>query len=140
MKILYKTSAISTGGRDGKVTIENSPLKFEMALPAEMGGTKPSGVNPEQLFAAGYSACFGSAVQHVIREKRLLIPAPTIHVSVGIGRNESNGFSLAVDIVVVFKGVDLNIAEELAKEAHQVCPYSNATRGNIEVTVSAKIE
>jgi osmotically inducible protein OsmC len=140
MKILYKTSSISTGGRDGRVKVENSPLEFEMALPKEMGGTKPNGVNPEQLFAAGYSACFGSAVQHVLRAKRLSIPVPTIHVTVGIGSNESNGFSLSVDILVCFKGIDQATAESLAQEAHQVCPYSNATRGNIDVTVSAQVE
>lgn len=140
MKILYKTSAVSTGGRDGKVVVENSPLEFEMALPLELGGGKKSGANPEQLFAAGYSACFGSALQHVLRAKKLPIKVPTIHLTVGIGSNDVGGFYLAVDIVAVFKDIDLNTAEALVKEAHQVCPYSNATRGNIEVTVSAKVE
>ena len=143
MKILYNTSAISTGGRDGKVIVENSPLEFEMALPAELGGAKKIGANPEQLFAAGYSACFGSALQHVLgdlRAKRMSIQAPTIHLTVGIGKNDADGFSLAVDIVAIFKDVDQNTAETLVKEAHQVCPYSNATRGNIDVTVSAKVE
>jgi Ohr subfamily peroxiredoxin len=84
MDIIYKTTAVSTGGRDGKVIVENSPLEFEMALPAELGGKKKFGANPEQLFAAGYSACFGSALQHVIRAKKLSIPAPTVQISVGI--------------------------------------------------------
>jgi len=140
MNILYKTSAVSTGGRDGKVKVENSSLEFEMALPAELGGAKKIGANPEQLFAAGYATCFGSAVQHVLREKKLAIPVPTIHLEVGIGRNETNGFALAVGIVVVFKDVDQATADSLVKEAHQVCPYSNATRGNIEVSVLAKVE
>jgi osmotically inducible protein OsmC len=140
MKILYEASAVSTGGRDGRVAVENSPLEFDMALPAELGGTKKSGVNPEQLFAAGYSACFGSAMQHVLREKKLPIRVPTIHLKVGIGRNDAGGFSLAVDITAVFKGIDQETADALVKEAHQVCPYSNATRGNIDVTVSARIE
>jgi len=138
LKILYKTSAISTGGRDGTVIVENSPLEFKMALPAELGGSK-EGVNPEQLFAAGYSACFGSAMQHVYREKKLSIPVPTIHLSVGIGKNDAGGFSLAVEILAVFKDIDQVMADELVKEAHQVCPYSNATRGNIDVTISAKV-
>lgn len=140
MKILYNTSAISTGGRDGEVIVENSPLKFEMALPAELGGAKKNGANPEQLFAAGYAACFGSALQHVLRAKKMSIQVPTIHLAVGIGRNDAGGFTLAVDIVAAFKDIDQNTAEVLVKEAHQVCPYSNATRGNIDVTVSAKVE
>ena len=140
MKIMYKTTAISTGGRDGKVIVENSPLEFEMATPAELGGTKENGANPEQLFAAGYAACFGSAIQHVIRAKKKQVQVPTIHATVGIGKNEANGFALAVDIIVVFKDIDQDTAEALVKEAHQVCPYSNATRGNIDVNVSAKVE
>ena len=103
MKILYKTSAVSTGGRDGKVIVENSPLEFEMATPAELGGIKKEGANPEQLFAAGYAACFGSALQHVLRGRKMTIAIPTIHMTVGLGKNETGGFSLAVDIVAVFK-------------------------------------
>ena len=140
MKIMYQASAVSTGGRDGKVIVEDSPLEFDMALPPELGGTKKSGVNPEQLFAAGYSVCFGSAMQHVIRAKKIPIPVPTIHLTVGIGRNDVGGYSLETSIVAVFKGIDQATADGLVKEAHQVCPYSNATRGNMEVTVSAKVE
>ena len=140
MKIIYETTAISTGGRDGKVSVENSPLEFEMALPAELGGTKKIGANPEQLFAAGYAACFGSAMQHVLRAKKMDVQVPIIHTKVGIGKNDADGFSLAVDIIAVFKDIDQAVAEALVKEAHQVCPYSNATRGNIDVKVSAKVE
>lgn len=139
MKIQYETTAISTGGRDGKVAVENSQLEFQMAPPAEMGGTK-SGVNPEQLFAAGYSACFGSAVQHVVRLKKLPVQPPEIRVKVGIGRNEAGGYSLAADITAIFKGINQETADALVSEAHQVCPYSNATRGNIDVNVTAKVE
>ena len=140
MKILYNTSAISTGGRNGKVIVENSPLEFEMASPIELGGTKNDRANPEQLFAAGYAACFSSAVQHFLREKKMPIQVPTVHLTVGIGRNDTGGFALAVDIVAVFKDIDQDTADILVKEAHQICPYSNATRGNIDVTVSAKVE
>jgi len=140
MKILYKTTAISTGGRDGKVSVENSPLKFEMAPPQELGGSINDAANPEQLFAAGYAACFGSAVQHVLRTKKMDVKAPTIHTTVGIGKNDAGGFSLAVDIVAVFKDIDQETADILLNEAHQVCPYSNATRGNIDVNISAKVE
>jgi Ohr subfamily peroxiredoxin len=140
MKILYKTSAVSTGGRDGKVKVENSPLEFEMAVPEELGGKKKFGANPEQLFASGYAACFGSALQHVLSAKKLTVKAPTIKITVGLGNNDAGGFALAVDIVATFKDIDQAAAEALTKEAHQVCPYSNATRGNIDVTVSAKVE
>ena len=139
MDVIYKTSAVSTGGRDGKVNVENSPLEFEMALPAELGGAKKVGANPEQLFAAGYSACFGSALQHVIRSKKLSIPAPMVQTTVGIGKNDVGGFKLAVQIVATISGVDQESADAIAKEAHLVCPYSNATRGNIDVSVTAKI-
>ncbi|NLF26467.1 MAG: organic hydroperoxide resistance protein [Clostridiales bacterium] len=140
MKVMYATKAIATGGRDGKVTVENSPLQFEMALPAEMGGKKESGVNPEQLFAAGYAACFGSALQHVIRVKRLDISAPDVRATVGIGRNDQGKFQLTAAIEAVFRAVDQKVADEVAAEAHLTCPYSNATRGNIEVTVTATVE
>ncbi len=139
MKILYQAKAVSTGGRDGQVKVENSPIHFEMALPPELGGHKSVGFNPEQLFAAGYSACFGSAVEHVVKLKRLTIPKPDVHVDVGIGHNDAGGFALAADITVVFTGVDQATADEVAAQAHLVCPYSNATRGNIDVTVTAKI-
>ena len=140
MRILYQTKAVSTGGRDGQVTVEGSPLHFDMATPAELGGTKGAGVNPEQLFAAGYSACFGSAIQHVYKVKRLTFAPPDVHTTVGIGRNEAGGFSLAVEIQAVFTGVDQATADAVVAEAHQVCPYSNATRGNIDVTVSATVK
>lgn len=138
MKALYTTIALSTGGRNGKVAVENSTLEFDMSPPAEMGGAKP-GINPEQLFAAGYAACFGSALQHVIRVRKLNIPAPDVRITVGIDKNEEGHFLMA-DIVGIFKDVAQAAADELVSEAHNVCPYSKATRGNIEVTVSAKIE
>jgi len=138
--IIYKTTAVSTGGRDGKVIVENSSLEFEMALPVELGGKKKFGANPEQLFAAGYSACFGSALQHVIREKKLSIPAPTVQTSVGIGKNDVGGFALTVEIIATLSGIDQESADSIVKEAHNVCPYSNATRGNIEVSIIAKIK
>lgn len=140
MNILYKTTAVSTGGRDGKVIVEKSPLEFEMALPKELGGTKEAGANPEQLFAAGYSACFGSALQHVIRARKLHIPTPSIQTTVSIGSNDAGGFSLSVEIVATLSKIDQILADDVVKEAHTVCPYSNATRGNIEVSVIAKIK
>ena len=136
MKVLYKAKAVSAGGRDGRVHVENTPVHFEMALPQEMGGNKGVGFNPEQLFAAGYAACFGSALQHVIRAHKLNLPAPEVHLTAGIGSNDAGGFQLAVDILGVFRGVEQDAADHLMAEAHQVCPYSNATRGNIDVTIT----
>ncbi len=140
MKILYKAKATAVGGRDGQVSVENSPIRFEMASPSELGGSKPNGFNPEQLFAAGYSACFGSALQHVFKVKRLTVDTPEVQATVGIGKNDAGGYKLAVDIVAVFHGLDQATADSLVAQAHEVCPYSNATRGNIDVSFSAKIE
>ena len=141
MKILYKAKAVSVGGRDGQVSVEGSPVVFEMASPPELGGSKGVGFNPEQLFAAGYAACFSSGVQHVIRVKRLNVKAPVVKAAVGIGRNEAGGYALAVELEVVFHEVEQSVADEIVAEAHgHVCPYSNATRGNIEVNVTARVE
>lgn len=136
MNALYTTTALSTGGRGGHVTVNNSSLEFDMSPPAEMGGTKP-GFNPEQLFAAGYAACFGSALQHVVRVRKLHIPAPDVRLTVGIDKDESGGYYLSAEIVGIVKGVDQALADELVKEAHTVCPYSKATMGNINVSLSA---
>ncbi len=139
MKALYTTTAVSTGGRSGKVSVNNSELAFEMSPPSEMGGAKP-GVNPEQLFAAGYAACFGSALQHVVRVRKLHVPAPAVQLTVGIDQDENGGYFLSADIVGIIKGVDQALADELVQEAHTVCPYSKATMGNIAVTLSAVAE
>ncbi len=138
MKVMYTTKAVSTGGRDGQVFVENTPLKYEMASPAELGGKKAEGVNPEQLFAAGYASCYGSALQHVFRERKLDLPPAEVHATVGIGKNDAGGFQLAVELEAVIRGVDQAAADALAQEAHFVCPYSNATRGNIDVKVTAR--
>lgn len=139
MKSLYTTTAVSTGGRSGKVAVNGSSLAFEMSPPAEMGGTK-AGFNPEQLFAAGYAACFGSALQHVVRVRKLHIPAPSVRLTVGLSQDESGGYFLSVAIVGILQGVDRSMADEIVQEAHTVCPYSKATRGNIEVTLSSVVE
>lgn len=139
MKALYTTTAVSTGGRSGEVKVENSALGYKMSPPAEMGGIEP-GVNPEQLFAAGYSACFGSAIQHVIRVRKLKIPVPDVQLTVGIDKDESGGYFLSAEIVGIFTGVDQATADDVMNEAHMVCPYSKATRGNIQVEVSAQVK
>ena len=137
MDIIYKTTAVNHGGRDGEVAVENSPLHFDMALPPELGGGKESGANPEQLFAAGYATCFGSAMQHALRTQKVHTSVPVINLTVGIGKADAGGYQLAVDIVAVFKGIDQVTADALLKEAHDVCPYSRATRGNIDVTLKS---
>jgi len=140
MEILYRTTAVNIGGRDGKVEVKDSPLQFDMALPAELGGAKESGANPEQLFAAGYATCFGSAMQHAMRTQKVHTSVPAIRLTVGIGKAEGGGYMLAVDIAASFKGIDQATADSLLKEAHEVCPYSRATRGNIDVTLKSIIE
>lgn len=139
MDALYKATAVSKGGRDGKVFVLDSPLEFEMLKPVELDGKESNSANPEQLFAAGYSACFGSALRHVINLKKLDILTPTVEVTIGISKNKLGGFFLSAEIVSIFSDIDQNLAEILVKEAHQVCPYSKATRGNIDVELIAKV-
>jgi Ohr subfamily peroxiredoxin len=138
MSTLYETSAYSTGGRDGHVRVDGTPIDFEMALPAGMGGGKKEGVNPEQLFAAGYSACYGSALQHVIRVRKLNLPPPDVKASVSLGTDDAGNYNLAVSLVAIVDTDDAALADSLAQEAHTVCPYSRATRGNITVNVSGR--
>ena len=137
MKTLYQTKAISQGGRDGRVKVDD--LQIELAVPKELGGSGKTGVNPEQLFAAGYAACFESAILHVARNKKINPEIQNVEVEVGIGPNGTGGFQLTVSILARLSQIDLNTADALVQEAHQVCPYSNATRGNIEVKVIAEV-
>lgn len=133
-KVLYTAVATSTGGRDGKSVSSDGLLNVKLAPPKELGG--PGGAtNPEQLFAAGYSACFIGALKHVASLQKIAVPADTsITASVGIGPIPT-GFGINAKLVVSVPGVDRDVAQKLVDAAHQVCPYSNATRGNIEVTI-----
>lgn len=136
MKPLYTTEALATGGgRDGHVDVAESDLAFDLAVPTAMGGSG-AGANPEQLFAAGYSACFHSALQAVARLQKVAIDGSSVGARVTIGSEESGGFSLAIELEVVIPELDHDSAQALADAAHQVCPYSNATRGNIPVVVT----
>ena len=132
-KVLYTAVATSTGGRDGKSVSSDGLLNVRIAPPKELGG--PGGAtNPEQLFAAGYSACFIGAMKHVAMMQKIALPADTsIAASVGIGQIPA-GFGIEVAMTVTIPGMERAAAEKLVATAHQVCPYSNATRGNIEVT------
>ena len=136
MDVLYTAEALSTGaGRDGRVTTIDGRLDLEMAVPKEMGGSG-AGANPELLFAAGYAACFHSALQSVARSKRERLTDSSVGSRVQIAPDGSGGFQLSVHLEVVLPGVAEDRARELVDAAHTVCPYSNATRGNIEVSIA----
>jgi osmotically inducible protein OsmC len=132
-KVLYTAKATAQGGRDGKVASNDGKLDVVVAPPVEMGGSG-HGTNPEQLFAAGYAACFHSALKLVARKSRQDADASTVTAEVGIGPiNGGAGYGLEVVLEVSLPGVDRAVAEELVAKAHQICPYSNATRGNLNV-------
>ncbi len=136
MESLYTAEALSTGaGRAGHVRTVDGFIDLDLAVPSSMGGSG-NGANPEDLFAAGYAACFHSALQAVARSEKVDIHDSTVGSRVHIGSNGQGGFQLAVELEVYLPDVDRDTAQRLADAAHQVCPYSNATRGNIEVTVS----
>jgi len=133
MKTQYQTTVSATGGRNGHVKSEDGFVDFDVLMPKELGG-KGGATNPEQLFAAGYAACFDSALNLVIGKAKVKPEGETtVKATVGIGPNDAGGFQLAVKLSVEIPGVEKEKAQELVEEAHQVCPYSNATRGNIEV-------
>jgi Ohr subfamily peroxiredoxin len=134
-KVVYRAHATSTGGRDGTSSTPDGALNLKLAVPKEMGGNG-QGVNPEQLFAAGYSACFIGAMKFVAGTQKIALPADTkIDATVGIGQIPQ-GFGIEVQLAVHIPGMERDAAETLVAQAHQVCPYSNATRGNIEVTLT----
>lgn len=132
MEPLYTAEALATGaGRNGHVQIAGTELGLDLAIPKEMGGSG-NGYNPEQLFAAGYSACFHSALQMVARARKLELGESSVGARVNIGK-QGEGFGLSVVLEVVIPAQPEDVARELVEQAHQVCPYSNATRGNIDV-------
>ena len=135
MDAVYTTEALSTGaGRDGRAVVKNSDLDFTMTAPKEMGGSG-EGVNPEQLFAAGYAACFHSALKAVAKDKDIDVTDSAVGARVTLN-NGSEGFFLSVELEVTIPGADPEDAQALADAAHEMCPYSKATRGNIDVTVT----
>jgi Ohr subfamily peroxiredoxin len=138
MEKLYTARATATGGRNGHVTSENGLLDIDVRVPQAMGGPKGDYLNPEMLFAGGYAACFDGALGLIIRTEKINAGSTTVTAQVSIGKNERGGFELAVTLEVTVPGVERALAEELTNKAHQVCPYSNATRGNIDVTLVVK--
>jgi Ohr subfamily peroxiredoxin len=131
----YKTTATTKGGRDGRAVLENGGLALAMALPKELGGSG-EGHNPEQLFALGWSACFGQAVLLLAKKHGLDGQAAKVTVGVTLDK-DATSFALKADIKLSLPGADKAKVEALLHDAHQICPYSKATRGNIEVTLTA---
>jgi osmotically inducible protein OsmC len=136
-KILYTATATAKGGREGHVHSSDGVLDLDMRMPKELGGPGGNGSNPEQLFAAGYAACFESAVRHVARDKKILLKDVSVTAHVGIGPRQPTGFGIAVKLEVSLPGIDHAAAQELIDIAHRdMCPYSHATRGNVDVQIS----
>jgi osmotically inducible protein OsmC len=136
MKALYTAGATATGGRNGHVKSDNGVLDVQVRMPKALGGASDDYTNPEQLFAAGYAACFDSALNLVVKQEKISTGETTVTAKVSIGQNDSGGFGLAVELDVNIPQIDLDKANELVAKAHQVCPYSNATRGNVEVKLA----
>ncbi|MGW5659404.1 organic hydroperoxide resistance protein [Streptomyces sp. NPDC003758] len=133
-KIMYVAEATAHGGRDGYVTSQDGHIALKVAMPPELGGDG-SGTNPEQLFAAGYSSCFHNALILVGNREGYDLTGSTVAAKVGIGPNRQRGYGLAVALSVSLPVLDQEVAARLVEAAHEVCPYSNATRGNIDVTI-----
>jgi Ohr subfamily peroxiredoxin len=137
VNVLYRTSAKATGGRDGHAATLDGALDVKLTTPKELGGGGGTGNNPEQLFAAGYAACFIGAMKFVASQGGPKVPADTsVTSTVGIGPRAAGGFGLEVELAVSLPGVPRADAEALVQKAHQVCPYSNATRGNVDVRLT----
>ncbi|TPI51168.1 organic hydroperoxide resistance protein [Mesorhizobium sp. B3-1-7] len=137
MSALYSTQAHVTGGRNGHGETSDGLLKVDLAMPNELGG-KGGATNPEQLFAVGYAACFESAVRFVARQQKLPLEDASVTSTVSLYPNDQGGFRLGVSLAAEIKGLDQAGAEALVSEAHKICPYSNAIRGNIDVALLAK--
>ncbi|MCV0428127.1 MAG: organic hydroperoxide resistance protein [Roseibium sp.] len=132
--VLYETRAKATGGRDGTAETLSGSFQVKLATPKELGGGGGEGNNPEELFAAGYAACFIGALKFVGGQDKIAIPADTsITSTVGIGPRSEGGFGLEVALEISLPGLGKAVADDLVAKAHQVCPYSNATRNNIDV-------
>lgn len=135
MNILYTAEATAWGGREGRTATTDGVLDVVLTVPKELGG--PGGAtNPEQLFAAGYAACFHSALKLIGRQAKVDVSESAVTARIGLGMNDAGGFNLAVELEAEIPDVERSVAQELVEKAHQVCPYSNATRGNVEVMLT----
>jgi lipoyl-dependent peroxiredoxin len=133
MQILYTAEATAWGGREGRTASSDGILDLTLTVPKELGGPG-GGTNPEQLFAAGYASCFHSALKIVARREKIDVSESAVTARVGLGAKDDY-FNIAVEIEVEISNVEHGLARDLAEKAHHVCPYSNATRGNVEVTL-----
>ncbi len=132
--VKYRTTATATGGRDGQAATQDGTFSIKLSTPKELGGAGGPGSNPEQLFAAGYAACFVGAMKAVAPAQKLRVPnEASVTATVGIGPRSEGGFGITADLKVSLPGLDRADAHRLVEAAHQVCPYSNATRGNVHV-------
>ena len=139
MTALYATQARAVGGRAGHVESQDGLLSLDLALPREMGG-KGGGTNPEQLFAAGYAACFENAVRYIAGQQKIPLKGAAVTATVELRPRTEGGFKLGVALGAETQGLDQAAAEALVAAAHQVCPYSNAIRGNVDVALSVRAE
>ena len=136
-KVLYRTQARATGGRDGEAATTDGAFSVKLSTPKELGGAGGTGNNPEQLFAAGYAACFIGALKFVAAQNKQKVPdATSVTSTVGIGPRDEGGFGLDVALAVSLPGMPREEAQALVDKAHQVCPYSNATRNNLDVKLT----
>lgn len=136
MKAKYTAEVTATGGRNGQIKSSNNVLELQVRTPKALGGANDDYANPEMLFAAGYSACFDSALNLVIKKNKIATGETSVNAKISIREIDNSGFGLAAELAVNIPEVSLEIAKNLAEEAHQVCPYSNASRGNIEVKIA----
>jgi lipoyl-dependent peroxiredoxin len=135
VKVLYTAEATAVGGREGRVRSTDGAIDLDLAIPKELGGPGGMATNPEQLFAAGYAACFENAVRLAARRRKLPIGQASVTARVGIGPNGAGGFGLTVELHVRLPELEPEQANQVASAAHEVCPYSNAVRGNVDVQV-----
>ena len=137
INVLYRTSVIATGGRDGRARSEDGRVDVQLSTPKELGGTGGLGTNPEQLFAAGYSACFIGALKVAGQQLKTKVPADTsITATVGIGPRSEGGLGITAELAINLPGIGREDAQRLVDTAHQICPYSNATRNNVDVRLT----
>jgi len=137
VQVVYRTSATAVGGRTGKARSDDGRLDVELSTPKELGGPGGVGTNPEQLFAAGYAACFLGALKVAGQQLKTNVSAETsITATVGIGPRSQGGFGITADLAITLPGVDAESARKLVETAHQICPYSNATRNNVHVVLT----
>jgi osmotically inducible protein OsmC len=139
MKTMYTAVATATGGRNGHVKSDNGVLDLQVRMPKALGGRDDDNTNPEQLFAAGYAACFDSALNLILKQARIKTGETSVTAKVSLGQTENGGFGLAVEMAVNIPNISQEEAQDFVEKAHQVCPYSNATRGNIEVKLTVSV-